>query len=306
MKIVGGCLALLICSFSHGQTEVPDINSMSVEEIEKLPPEILMELPFMPTLRKLISKGDMELSEEAVGLMVSVFLRDLYYTPYVEGEDDISRAVAAFQRDLGATTTGEITMGQWEELNRRAIRRHDTPVYAGFNTNVYKVGDWSVNATGTWIIENDKIANPVNTAEIECDKERGTCELIQASIIVPSLESSDNAYNLTLDTQTYKIISWTDNEVISRPYSTDECRSTVLTINTASEEVYEITRNNNQEECKFGDLFELPPLEQPRITRLVEGFDTTFAFWKERRKANQEFMNSRIADRFQKFFEVEK
>lgn len=296
----------LLPAFAIAQTDLPDIDSMSVEEIEKLPPEIQKERPFLPTMRRIMSEGDMEWPEELFGLMVSMQLRDMYYTPYVEAEDDIRKAVSAFQRDIGAKATGELTMGQWEELDRRVTRRHDSPIYAGGYVSVHRFEDYSVSASGTWIIENDQIAYPVNTAEIECYKEQKTCQLIQASIIVPSLEDSDDSYNLTLDTQTYEIISWTDNEVISRPYRTDKCRSTILTINTVSQEVYEITRNNNQEECKFGDLFELPPLEQPRITRLVDGFDTTYAFWQERQKIPREFMNSELRERFQQLLGVEK
>lgn len=299
-------LLLLLPAFAIAQTDLPDIDSMSVEEIEKLPPEILKELPFTSMMRKVISESDMEPTEELLGLMVSFHLRDMYYTPYVEGADEIRRAVAAFQRDIGAKATGELTMGQFEELNRRAIRRHDSPVYAIGFAGVHRIEDYFVSASGTWIIENDQIAHPVNTAEINCYKDQKTCQLIQAIIVVPSLESSQVPYHLSLDTETYEIISWTDNEVISRSFGTDQCRSTVLTINTASEEVYEITRNNNKEGCKFGGLLEIPLLEQPQISRLVKRFDTTRAFWKERRKADGEFMNSELRERFQKLLGVGK
>lgn len=292
-------LLILFPAFTSAQSELPDIDNMSIEEIENLPPEIQKELPVFPLMTKIFANTDMGTSPDLLRIMIGYFLRNLYYTPSVESEDAIRRAVLQFQHDIGAKATGELTMGQFEELNRRTIRRNDTPVYASNLARVHRIEGYAVTATGTWIIENDQIENPVNTAMVECYKNERTCKLVQASVIVPSLESSSDSYNLHLSTQSYEIISWTDNEVISRPSLTSACRSTNLTINTASNEVYEITRNNNQEECKFGDLFELPPLEEPRISRLVKGFDPTYAFWRKRGEASKEFMNSEIAERFQ-------
>ena len=297
------CLLVLLPVLAVAQTEIPDIDNMSVEEIKKLPPEILKELPFIRTMRRLLAGMDPEFPEEMFSLMRSMFLRDLYYTPYVQSEDEIRKAVTAFQRDIGADMTGELTMGQFEELNRRFARKHETPVYIALNADVYMYDDWVI-ASGTWVIENDQIANPVNTAEVKCYKDEGTCELIQASLEVPSLDSGDNTYYLNLDTDTYKVISWSDNEVISRPFRTNECRSSILTINTLSKEVYEVTRNNNQEACKIGDLMEFPPLDEPRILRLVDGWDPTYAFWNERSKHQFEFMNSELIERFQRLLEL--
>lgn len=278
------------------QTVIPDIESMSVEEIDKLPPEIIKELPFALVMKKASPEADAEVTEEMIEFLLSMPLRDLYYTPYTEDDDEIRRAVSAFQRDIGAEVTGELTMEQFEELNRRIVRKHDSPVYLSLNAHVNRIGD-AVFASGTWVIENDQIANPINTAEVKCYKDEETCELIQASLTVPSVDSSDNSYLLNLDTETYKIVSWTDNEVISRPFRTDTCRSSILTINTVSEEVYEITRNNNQEACKVGDLIEFPPLDEPRVLRLVDGWEPTWAFWQERRKSNKDFINSEVVER---------
>ena len=48
-------LLILLPVFAVAQTEIPDIDSMSAEEIQSLPPEILKELPFLRTMRKLFS-----------------------------------------------------------------------------------------------------------------------------------------------------------------------------------------------------------------------------------------------------------
>ena len=74
-----------LLAVSIAQLELPDIDSMSIEKTEKLPPEVLKELPFLPAMRKLLSKSDTVSPEELSGLMVTMPLRDMYYTPVLLG-----------------------------------------------------------------------------------------------------------------------------------------------------------------------------------------------------------------------------
>lgn len=65
----------------------------------------------------------------------------------------------------------------------------------------------------------------------------------------------------------------------------------------------EITRNNDSEGCKIGDLVELPPLDQRRIARLVDGFKTTDDFWSARRDKIGDFTNSETREKFEQMFD---
>jgi hypothetical protein len=295
-------LLVLAQTLAVAQTQAPDIENMTIEEIESLPPEVVQELPAIQMFEKLEIGPELDLPFDFWRFVIGFYLSRLYYTPHIEGEEQIARAVEAFQRDIDADVTGILTLGQFEELNRRATRRFETKVYASNNAYVSKFEDYSVTAKGTWVLEDEQIGDPVNTVEINCIKPQDTCKIIQASVTLPSIDSTNDTYYLSLDTQVYKIISWTDDEVIARPYQTNKCRATTLTINVRTQEVYEVTRNNNQEACKFGDLMELPPLEGPRIARLVKGYEATRAYWEVRTKQYTDYVNSTLRDKFKPLF----
>jgi len=111
--------------------------------------------------------------------------------------------------------------------------------------------------------------------------------------MIPGFDSADSSYTLMLSTNEYSVISWSKNEIVST--SNGECRITMLTLNSKANEVYEITRNNDSEGCK-SFLAELPKLEHPRVARLVEGFETTYAYWRERNDKSSNYMNSVFAE----------
>jgi hypothetical protein len=94
-----------------------------------------------------------------------------------------------------------------------------------------------------------------------------------------------------LTVNTRDIISWTKDEIVAR--HSGNCRTSLLTLNLNSHEVFDTTRNNETKRCREVALT-LPRLDKPRISRLVPGFKTTWNFWQERRKVTREFYNSRI------------
>lgn len=118
---------------------------------------------------------------------------------------------------------------------------------------------------------------------------------------MPGLAKMADAYHLSLDMHTYDIISWTADEVVARSQAV--CRTTLLTLNVASGEVYQITRNNETERCRE-EAMSLPALDKPRISRLVDSFDTTRAFWEEREQETNEYKNSEFVARMKKLMEA--
>jgi len=225
------------------------------------------------------------------GDLISQFvLRGLYYPESEEG-------IKQFQMDINAEPTGELTFGQVEELERRSIRIEDTKVYTtgGFGDElVISNVQGYLQVKGTWILEGEDIAYPINESKISCDRSRGECEVIQAEVIVPTIDSSDENYTLSVDSTTYSIVSWNESEVIAR-YSVS-CRISMLTINFNSKEVFEVTRNNETKECREGYL-KLPSLDKPRIARLVPGWNRTYKWWKDRQKKTTEYINPRFREK---------
>jgi len=218
-------------------------------------------------------------SKELLNLISTIILRTLFYPEPPLG-------VRQFQKDLGAPVTGDLTFGQFEELSRRHTRSRDTPVYlSGRDTNIF-VYDGYATVEGTWIFEGGRIAYPINKSKIVCRRAQKECHVIQAEVTVPDIKSKDVSYGLFLNVNTYKIISWSRDEIVARV--SGNCRTALLTLNLNSHEVFETTRNNETKRC-LEDFLTLPRLDKPRIARLVPGFKTTYGFWQERKKLTEKF-----------------
>jgi hypothetical protein len=205
--------------------------------------------------------------------------------------------VEQFQADIGAEVTGELTLRQFAEANRRWLRQRDTPVHTTGSAEVSLYEDLGLaSVDGTWILENEEIAFPVNTSQIDCDRARRECLVADADVSIPSLDSYDDRYILHLRLQTYEIISWEDGVIVARR-SAARCTTEILTINSNSNEVSEFVTNNDTPECRTlrERPFASPKLEQPRIARLVPGLKRTREFWDER-QATSSYLNPRVAE----------
>lgn len=91
---------------------------------------------------------------------------------------------------------------------------------------VYATPGYAV-ATGTWIIEGDRMANPLQTTKITCRKETMLCDSSTAEI-------SDRRMMLNADR--YEISEWTKTHVV---FSDDSplCVSYIYTLNWATKSV---------------------------------------------------------------------
>jgi len=261
--------------------EIKSADQDEARRIIDLVPERAQDLPAEIVYDKL------GLGENCIQLPY-IALRGLQYPASEEG-------IEQFQQDSGFAVTGRLTLREIEELTRRYTRVHDTRVHplGGFGDElfIYRGADF-VSAEGTWILEGDEIAFPINTSQINCSLADNECLVIQANIWIPSLGEADDSYSLDLSSNTYTIVSWTDNEVVAR--SRSACRTMILTINSAAREVYEITRNNSDaESC---GTFDTPWLEAPRIATLVPGWQRADEWWKERKKEASEYINPRFID----------
>lgn len=279
---------LIIFSFNNtglADESIPDISKMSEEEINKLPKDVLDKLPAKEVYKRIGKEMPMA---QLMQVMIFDSLQKLkYFDPISEEEG--RKAVKLFQRDIGEAQTGILTMGQFNELSRRSTRISDTPVYlptTGDNLRVYSHSGY-VGAEGTWIIDGDKIYNPLNHNKISCFKSQQVCEVIQAHVDIPKIETKKDQYELYVSKDTFNIISWTGSEVISQAGAM--CRTTIMTINIQNNEVFQITRNKG-DNCDVG-VAKLPQLNKPRISRLIPGWKLSWDFWKNRQKQTQKYFN---------------
>jgi hypothetical protein len=185
------------------------------------------------------------------------------------------------------------------------MRHRDRAIYAdGFGDRlVITRVEGYLEVRGTWTLEGEKIALPINAARIRCSRQKGECEAIQAEVLIPSLSERVEHYLLNLGISAYAVISWNAAEVIAREEGM--CRTTVLTINSNSREVFEVTRNNETKACLEGTLeLTLPRLDKPKIARLVPGYDATREWWKKRNSKTEKYTSSRFQKRTQDMIEA--
>jgi len=293
-------LGLSLFQTADGEEQLPDISKMTAEQVEALPQETLKQLPFRELMRMATGK---EMPDEMLDLMLLLQLSKLLY--FADFSDiEISDEIKKFQRDLGNPQTGYLTFGQFNELNRRYNRVGEMQILVPGFGDLY-IGKYPgyVSAEGSWILDGEEIAFPINLSKVICKQETKTCLVISADVWTPPFDEGDDASQLSLDEEYYEIISWGKTEVVSQ--NEGRCRKTIMTINTNSKEVIQVTHNNETEMCDMGtaDLFKVPKLKKPRIARLVPGFKVSYAYWKERKKKASEFFNSDVREMVKKMEE---
>ncbi len=197
-------------------------------------------------------------------------------------------------------------MGQYSLLNLRAALVAETPVYVSGGVwdklSVFSIENEYVSTEGTWTIEGEKIANPINHSKITCRKSEKTCDIEQVDVEVmsadPNALSNDQHTVYTQNSESFEITSWSNAEVIAQ--ENGECRSTIMTINIRDSEVFQITRNSG------GNCGILPKLKSPRIARLIPTGKFSFDFWTERRRASLKYRNADVAKQMKQMAEAMK
>ncbi|GAB1269163.1 hypothetical protein NBRC116493_24160 [Aurantivibrio infirmus] len=251
---------------------------MTIGELEDaLSEEELLNLSAEFVLNKMFSERNVAADYE---LFIAAPLSKLMYF-YDKNETVDSRtAIKKFQRDLEHKQTGDLTFGEFGELTERAENFSMQKITLGTfgdNIKVHFTDDFAFSE-GTWIIENDKIANPINHAKITCYKGSKECVIYDASIY------NINSHVLSLNDDYYEVLSWNENEIIAQSTGNDSCRKVTMTLNAINNEVYQITRNNNtnSETCSS-----LEPLASPRVSKLVPGWQISYDYWNNLEEKNK-------------------
>ena len=263
-------------------SKLPDISKMSDAQIEKLSEVEMNKLPFFGMINRLMGGAGTSLMK----VIATSELANLSYFP-TPSDSQLREAIKRFQRDIGQDQTGDLTVGQYGILHKRS------DVVSGSKITISSSAvDWDklfffvsepgyVSVSGTWVMDNDQLAYPINHSRIECTKSEGTCVINEVHIEIPSLDDKKSVfgdeYRATQQIpDTYKILSWSPSEIVFE--SPGECRTVQMTINTSTKEVFQVTRNSGGD-CTFG----IEKLKSPRVARLVAPGKHQFEFWNARR-----------------------
>ena len=99
--------------------------------------------------------------------------------------------------------------------------------------------------------------------------------------MIPRYGEANNTYYLSSDTETWSIDSWSTNKIVASDISLPgSCRTTSMTINSVSNEIVQITTNNNIEECDIMGISVV--LDRPQVTKSVDPSTYQNGYWKAR------------------------
>jgi hypothetical protein len=117
-------------------------------------------------------------------LLFSMQLNMLMYA----GVGNYESAVRSFQKDLGDSATGNLTLHQIQQLEYRSEMQKLSEVLFPTSLKSWKSQD-SAEIEGTVTILDEKIAWPVNYHKVKCFKTDGLCEVTQIMLDIPNEKS---------------------------------------------------------------------------------------------------------------------
>jgi hypothetical protein len=226
-------------------------------------------------------------------LLFGMELNQLMYL----GLHDYKSAVKAFQSDLGDKPTGELTVWQIDQLEKRAGMQKLSTV--GFpNQFLSFINEDYAVVEGTMIIVDDKIAWPINHVRVSCSKSQNSCEMNQLHLVLPDEKSWSQTYQvIESGAESYEVARWSEDTIESHPLGTSkDCRNTSLSFNFRTKEFYFITRNAGGD-CKLILGGKLEKLAKPRIAQIINGKEVISSKFAEVQKAAYNVLSSEFKKR---------
>lgn len=204
------CIAIVMASFvgtAEAQTADAEMSRLNALPLEQVFSELREEMGEVPV--------------EAFYWLTRKSLADLYYpidlrTPFQPLNDaETMDLIRQFQARIGAEPDGVLTLGEYSQLQSYAQLSSLTRLFVGGMLSVSTIGD-SVFASGTWKLENELPAYPINHSKIVCSRRDGECTDTFIQINSPRLrdgEVTTNQYQVFSGEDTYQIDKWEDGVV---------------------------------------------------------------------------------------------
>lgn len=241
----------------------------------------------------------LEVPVEAFYWLARKSLADLYYpidlrTPFQPLSDaETMDVIRQFETRIGVEPDGILTLGEYSQLQSYAEISSLTRLHIGGVLSVSTIGD-SVFATGTWKLETELSAYPINHSEISCFIPDGVCtdKFTQVdSLRLRDGEVTTNSYKVFSGEDTYQIDKWEGG--VLEASSTGGCRRVKLTINTNTELVSQTTEDADRLGCELVFSGErLPLINGVRVAVLRDSFQTQWDHFESIRSQIEPFQGS--------------
>lgn len=295
-KPVKPLFILLIGLFT---VEIVSADNKAVNKFRDFTPEQIKALPEkvrrseVPTMYVLAAQTG--LAPDAP-LLFSLQLNLLMYPAVGE----YASAIRAFQKDMGDTPNGNLTVHQIQQLEYRANLQKLSRI--AFPDDFYSwISSDSAVVKGTLSILNDQIAWPINHQNVVCFKSQKQCEVTQLILDVPNEKSWAQRYQImTANTEYYNITRW-ENDAIDAEYpgTPDRCRTTSLNLNFKTKEFFFITKNSGGKCEILGKPIE--KLSMPRISQILDGKNIIEGEFSRLEKAAYEVLASNFRKKVEDF-----
>lgn len=230
----------------------------------------------------------------AAVLLVKANLHRLFYPVAFDkllhpaDDPDFYATLVAFEQRARLDVDGKFTFGEANRLRFLADVEGEPAIRTGIKL-VHGNATYAA-AEGTWVLQGDEIAFPVNRSRIECWRTERICTVFTANLDVPSeREIGPPAFFLATDIDRFEIVSWRTNEV--QASSSGICRESTLTLNWSTERVFQVVTDFSRTGCA---VVGLEPSANPRITTLESG-DAIERFLEKRRNVLEAVSDARRA-----------
>lgn len=251
-----------------------------------MPKEELRKLPYLDVLPKIT-----DLPRGGGVFFASWLLNKLeFYFGIPKGEetDEFQKAVSNFQRSLKAAPTGALTMGEFEELGRRA-NFFDRGTIALPGKSIVASPDF-VLIEGTWVIKDGQMTPPLNASHVTCSKQTRRCDEAFSKINQDfggfGPEATVYVY---IGSQQWQITKWTSDEIIAE--SDDPmCAAYTLSVNIRAKTATQFRRAKGGGDCEriFGGTL------SPLIIELADGFNVAWDYERKVREEGAQYLNPKF------------
>jgi len=193
-------------------------------------------------------------------------------------DEKLTEALRTYEKSRRIPVTGNPLSFETVETIRKDLETLDQKPTSLPRRFVY-TDQWAagyVSASGTWVIAGEEQSFPQQTSKFDCDRRNGTCTEVTAI-----LTSDGGGGRLSIDTDTYEIERWDEQEIVTKPLQFG-CTRYVKRISRLQKTASGIRSTTKADAgCKGMDLDE-------KYLKLADGFEVYLGLQEAHNKKWQE------------------
>ncbi len=280
-----GCRWMSEQSSALTEASCPSSRVVTKAETERMKKEEIEQLDAFSAFA-LESPDDKSNTPENLALVVKMALARLYYPVSLErlgtphDDPQLCSAWRKFESSAGINVDGVVTIAELGRLVGAADKATETNIVLPMRS-VIAYPDY-VSVQGTWVMQGETIAWPINHSNITCSKSDRTC--VEFSVNLSGGADDGSPALLNSNVEHYDLRVWTAEQV--EAVSEALCAETRLTINTKSKTAFSVTAPLDKPSCReFQSKAGLPTQKRPpRLSVLEDGFEVSRRFYEQRRE----------------------